>query len=327
MYHFKSLRKVVVFCTLITYSFAKGSIKNELQIRKKIIIHTKKTKKTVLADQAFLAPRITIWLHGTKSMSFVSDFVHAVPHAGLKPIKSISSMYRIRSVMNALASSDPERFPIEHFYAFGWSGKLCFKKRHFEAMNLYAALNELVSEYQKKYALMPQITLITHSHGGNVALNLAAVENRNPALKLELIMLACPVQHETKEYVKDSLFERIYSFYSPADIMQIIDPQGLYTTQTNRKLHFELSERVFPTHPTVRQAELEINGSGISHIGFILERTIKILPALIDSLETWSQEEPMNLHKERVLEVSAPGWRAPSFSSKLASRMKRMFKR
>lgn len=327
MYRIRGLRKVVVLCSLVTYSFARGSVKTELQIRKKLIVHTKKIKKLIPTDDGTQAPRITIWLHGTKSMSFVSDFVHAVPHAGLKPIKNISSMYRIKSVMNALAQTDPERFPLEHFYAFGWSGKLCFKKRFNEAVKLHTALNELVTDYQKKYNLTPHVTIITHSHGGNVALNLAAVENKNPALKLELIMLACPVQHETKELVKDSLFERIYSFYSPADVMQIIDPQGLYTTQTNLKLHFELSERVFPAHPTLRQAELEINGSGVSHIGFILERTIKILPALLDSLELWYQEELGDSDKERILEISAPGWRAPSFSSKLASRMKRMFNR
>lgn len=326
MYRIKSFRKVVVLFTLVTYSFARAGVKSEQQMRKKIIIHTKKTKKIIPIDDLNQSPRITIWLHGTKSMSFLSDFVHAVPHAGMHPIQNISSLYRIRSVMNALTQTDPVRFPLKHFYAFGWSGKLCFKKRLAEAVKLQAALHELVAEYQKKYSILPTITLITHSHGGNVALNLAAIMPKSETLKLELIMLACPVQHETKEYVKDPLFERIYSFYSPADVMQIIDPQGLYTTPTNQTLHFELSQRRFPAHPTVRQAQLEINEGGVSHIGFILERTIKILPALIDSLESWHQEEPDN-DKERVMEVSAPGYKSPSRSAKLISRMKKVLKR
>jgi hypothetical protein len=323
----KSLRKVVVLCTMVTYSFSRGTAKTDQQIRRKLTIQAKKTQKIIPPDSTNQPPRITVWIHGTKSMSFISDFVHAVPHAGLKPIKNISSLYRIKPVMHALAQTDPERFPLEHFYAFGWSGRLCFKKRYQEAVKLHAALNDLVADYQTKYAQTPHITLITHSHGGNVALNIAAIPDKNPALRLELILLACPVQHETKEQVKDLIFERIYSFYSPADVMQIIDPQGLYTTPTNHTLHFELSERIFPIHPTVRQAELVINESGISHIGFILERTIKILPALLDALETWYQEEPASFDKEKVLEVNAPGWRSPSFSTQLVSRMKRMFNR
>lgn len=327
MYRLKSLRKVVVLCTLVTYSFAKGSLKTEPHIRKKVIIHGTKRKSDPSAQDQIEIPRITVWLHGTKSMSFISDFVHAVPHAGLLSVEKLSSMYRIKSVMASLAQTDPHRFPLEHFYAYGWSGKLCFKKRHKEAVKLYQALAQLNEQYKSSHGVTPRITLITHSHGGNVALNLATIADKDPSLHLELIMLACPVQHETKEHVRDPIFKRIYSFYSPADMMQIIDPQGLYSTPKNQNLHFELSERIFPNHETVRQAQLEINGQGVSHIGFILERTVKILPTLLDAVEEWEQEEPSQEGKERVLEVAMPSWKSPSLSLRLGLHLKRMFKR
>lgn len=259
-------------------------------------------------------------------MSFVSDFVHAVSHKGLLLANELSSYYRIRKVIKTLASTEPHRFPLEHFYVYGWSGKLCFKQRYNEAIKLHAALTDLTNHYTKTYGIAPQITLITHSHGGNVALNLAAIPNKNSALNLELIMLACPVQHETKNNVQDPIFKRIYSFYSPADILQIIDPQGLYITEHNEKLHFELSERLFPNHSALRQMMLEINGHGVTHLGFILERTIRMLPSLLDAAEEWEQLEPSMAGVERVLEVDSPDWKLPSTSSKISSNLRQMFR-
>lgn len=281
----------------------KGSSKEDLQTRKKISIPIQKNK-TSEKPPADNTPRITIWIHGTKSMSFISDFIHAVPYAGLKHVNNISSLYRIKSVIQALAKSDPQQFPLEHFYAYGWSGKLCFKKRKLEALKLYTEITHLISDYQQKYGSIPHITIVTHSHGGNVALNLALVPHKDPSLKLDLILLACPVQHETKNLIRDTLFNKIYSLYSPKDLMQIIDPQGLYVTQTNKKLHFELSERIFPTHESLRQARLEFNSKGLGHIGFILEKTIKALPAIISAIEIWEQEEPSKPDIERVLDVT-----------------------
>src|SRR5690242_13320291 len=126
MYRINALRKVVVLCTLVAYSFSKGSPKTEPQIRKKVAI-AKQASASQQSDST--KPRITIWLHGTKTMSVISDFVHAVPCKGLIALADLSSLYRIKKVMHTLSQADSHRFPFEHFYAYGWSGKLCFKKR------------------------------------------------------------------------------------------------------------------------------------------------------------------------------------------------------
>lgn len=62
-----------------------------------------------------------------------------------------------------------------HFYTFGWSGLVSQYRRRYEAVRLY---NHLVEESEKfeRQGITPKIRLIAHSHGGNVCLNLAAIE-------------------------------------------------------------------------------------------------------------------------------------------------------
>jgi hypothetical protein len=304
--HSKAVRNIVVLCTLVTYSFIKGNQKDVVFTRKKIAIPRLKNNNRSRSQAQQETPRITIWVHGTKSMSFISDFVHAVPHKGLQHISHLSSMYRIKSVIKNLAQTSPDQFPLEHFYAYGWSGKLCFKKRREEAIQLYKDIAHIRSRYHSQYGVFPHITLITHSHGGNVALNLAAVPDKDPALRIDVIALACPVQHETKYCIQDRIFNRFYSLYSPSDVMQIIDPQGLYLTSNNTRPHFELSERVFPDHTNLRQARLEINGKGVSHLGFIKKKTISALPAILNAMEQLEFSSSPQTYHEHILEVSIP---------------------
>lgn len=60
------------------------------------------------------------------------------------------------------------------FYTFGWSGLISQSSRRFEAVRLYNALHKELETLRAR-GLNPKIRLITHSHGGNVALNLAAI--------------------------------------------------------------------------------------------------------------------------------------------------------
>lgn len=60
------------------------------------------------------------------------------------------------------------------FYTFGWSGLISISSRRFEAIRLYNQLSEELDRYHKM-GVQPKIRIITHSHGGNLCLNLAAV--------------------------------------------------------------------------------------------------------------------------------------------------------
>lgn len=63
---------------------------------------------------------------------------------------------------------------VNYFYAFGWSGLLSQKDRMVEAVRLFNALCEEL-ETLAHNGIVPKIRIICHSHGGNVALNLAPI--------------------------------------------------------------------------------------------------------------------------------------------------------
>ncbi len=62
------------------------------------------------------------------------------------------------------------------FYLFGWSGYLSQKRRRSEAIRLY---NQLAEEIQlfKNNGINPKIRILSHSHGGNLVLNLAGIHH------------------------------------------------------------------------------------------------------------------------------------------------------
>lgn len=62
------------------------------------------------------------------------------------------------------------------FYTYGWSGLLSQKQRRIDAVRFY---NELTEELQRYHQVgkSPKIRLVAHSHGGNLCLNLAAIND------------------------------------------------------------------------------------------------------------------------------------------------------
>ncbi|MCX5922580.1 MAG: alpha/beta hydrolase fold domain-containing protein [Candidatus Dependentiae bacterium] len=294
---FKRIKNLVLLCALMTTSFVKSTNLSS-PINK---TPTTLPQKLPSAVDALQSPRVTVWLHGTKSFGLISDFIHATPTQGLIHAKELPKSYRLHHTIATLSATDPVKFPLEHFYTFGWSGKLSFNSRKETAQELYNALKNLSKRYTEEHGITPEITLITHSHGGNVALNLAKVQDPDNQLKVEAILLACPVQSETQELVKDPLFKKIYSFYSRKDWMQVLDPQGFYLTDNNLRRHWKFSEREFPAHHNLYQAELTINNSGINHAGFLSQEFIALLPMLVDGSEEWKQSRPSHNKKQKKI--------------------------
>ena len=113
------------------------------------------------------------------------------------------------------------------YYTFGWSGLLSVRKRHKAAEELYFALQAEIKKF-KAQNIKPKITLVTYSHGGNVALYLPMIqegqeskENRTDSIYVDtLIMLACPIQKETDYFVKSDLFTKVYNIFSTEDFVQ-----------------------------------------------------------------------------------------------------------
>ncbi|MFH1461620.1 MAG: hypothetical protein ABIF12_01615 [bacterium] len=109
------------------------------------------------------------------------------------------------------------------YYTFGWSGHLNQKRRICWAENLY---NDLINEIKKiNNNKNINITILAHSHGGNVALKLAEIEKKyQKGLKIQkLILFGTPIQKETSELIYSDIFEKVYNIYSRGDPVQVID--------------------------------------------------------------------------------------------------------
>lgn len=238
---------------------------------------------------------ITIWIHGTKA--FFSKFIFKnffYTRKGLHSALSFDPQYHLREIAELLYTADPQAYSIEDFYFYGWSGKLSFKARHKAGKKLYIELRALVKQYEEKYGLKPLIRIICHSHGGNVALNLACFNNDLQLIIDELILLACPVQDRTCNLTAHDTFEKIYSLYSRFDSVQVMDPQLIYYllkkdfTEIPIKPNSFFSKRDFAPLEKMVQVQLKLNTRGIMHLEFIANKFVGLLPRIITEINQHS---------------------------------------
>ena len=240
-------------------------------------VNTKKSQKDDLIKPC------TILIHGTL-FPIISDLVHNTdfPLGFYKAAKHGNKYVHGRFAHILSTSSD---FPLDSFYMFGWSGKLCFDAREEAAHELY----------HKSSKYKGPLTIIAHSHGCNVALNLAKIakKHNDKCFKIDrLILLACPVQQATAIYAKSEVFKKIYSFYSTADLIQILDPQGLYQNNYNSSNISLFSKRVFEDSPNLIQAKIILYGHSPNHLDFITRSGfIKSLPEIIKMLDNVAQSK------------------------------------
>lgn len=269
-------------------------------LRKKLNISHQELNSSISIPTHDQPPAITVWVHGTKLISrpFFQKLLF-VPQ-GLTKAVDLDPCYYHRTMAETLAQHDPARFPLEHFYFFGWSGALNFKARETAAQDFYTSLSQLVDEYKKNYETNPVLRIITHSHGGNVALNMKCFNDKNLFID-ELILLACPVQQQTSGYTQDPMFKKIYSLFSTLDSIQILDPQGLYRATFGRFRQPILSERTFEHAPHILQAKLKINGHGVLHVGFLMTSFLRLLPHILKKLDTYHAQMPQDQSRTPLL--------------------------
>lgn len=255
---------------------------------------------------------ITVWIHGTQpcletpATTGMKATIKRVAETyyycklGLLPIKEHSPKNRHYILAELLIKEDPINFPEPNFYTFGWSGKLCFKARKDAADKLYQELLSLIEQETEKTGVRPRLRLITHSHGGNVALNLAIAEKKYQKHLIidELVLLACPVQVETSSLVQECIFPKIYSFYSSLDFIQRIDPQGWYANKQKETPLF--SQRIFPPCSKVNQAAIKFGSRGILHLEFLSQTFVQALPDVLKMLDTVAQTTSQPTTDKRV---------------------------
>ena len=238
-------------------------------------------------------PNITIWVHGTCLWPFTIFRKYWTTDPSLFKVSSMKRDYYLRKVADRLCHISNE-YSINDFYFLRWSGKLSVSEREDTALHLYKSIKNLLEKYKEEYGVMPNLTVVTHSHGGNVALNLSKIIDKDPNIKInKLILLACPVQKHTKDCIKDPMFENVYSFYSTLDFLQVLDPQGLHycTSSKNEKKDSLFSGRNFPQNPKLCNVKMKINGKGIWHTQFLSKEFITVLPQVINKLDKWKKTE------------------------------------
>jgi hypothetical protein len=216
-------------------------------------------------------------------------------------MKSLSQKYHLRQIADVLSQTDPHEYNQKHVYIYGWSGKLSAQTRREEAKKLYYALTLLRHRYIKTYNVEPRIRLITHSHGGNIALYLPEIKpalDKNFAIT-ELILLACPVQARTMYAIHDALFKRVYSLYSTLDMVQILAPQMFCCSRDvgGKKIGYAskvplISSRRFLPDAKLSQIKIKVNGHAVFHTFFSSACFMRMLPRVIAEIDSWQKESP-----------------------------------
>lgn len=291
-----------IFCYLLLLFFA--GCKKSLIIREKLYVnpHTQKACNPPLHQEC---EYITVWVHGTRLAP--RAILHNIFHSpnGLVPACSFDTKYHLRAIADTLTSCDPINYSSNYMFLFGWPGTLNFQDRRKAAQDFYNELKPVIESYKQKHGRSPKIRIITHSHGGNVVLNLAKIKDEASFVIDELIVLACPVQEDTASLIKDPIFKEVFVLYSSCDLLQVIDPQGLYSHQDDRPL---LSQRRFPLQNNITQVKIKLNGRALLHADFIRLQFISVLPQIIAKMRDFHdqlacQGHLTNEQAEQILSV------------------------
>lgn len=259
-------------------------------------------------------PIINVWIHGTRFF-YHRLYQQGIPyHEGLLRTEEAILPHKLQIIGSTLCKADPIEFNISEFYIFGWSGKLCFLERELAAKKLYLELTDLIKSYEKTYHCKPRLRILAHSHGGNVALNLALQANDANLVVDELILLACPVQGKNKHLVENSLFKKIYALYSALDIVQIIDPQGIYKHRGASNTFF--SKRLFPHREGLTQMKVKVDRRAITHFEFTQSPFLNLLPNILTGIDLWQKnityiEDPNKMHKVLCVYTKKPKSKSP----------------
>lgn len=256
-------------------------IKKEKEKEKEILIKDNNESITIMVHGTTLTTNTLTWPKPVNKL--LSKYLRTPK--GFLNFDELEPSHQFIQLAKELNLGDNKNFGLSNFYFFGWNGALNSTERKNSAEDLYKAILKL----KEKHKDIP-ITIITHSHGGNVALNLANIskeKNDNNFYIDRLILLGCPVQDETEDLINSSVFKKIYNFYSPGDLIQVLDPQGY--NKKNCKTFF--SRRLFKPSSKLYQIKVLLNGHSLYHMDFISIKFHKKLSAILNAIDKLTKEE------------------------------------
>lgn len=144
----------------------------------------------------------------------------------LDPQKTEAKKFAIYPIVKAYEIINQKIFPEEgknYFYAFGWSGLLSQTNRRLESIRFYNALCAELVRLRSK-GIFPKVRIITHSHGGNLALNLGAVQK----------LLTLPLTDIGAQFSPDP--EENESLHDMAAVMRNLPSQEGARTRTQQEV-------------------------------------------------------------------------------------------
>lgn len=119
------------------------------------------------------------------------------PSFDVKESIGFFAAYPIGKAVDAIFEKSSLVDEVRHYYSFGWSGLLSQQKRRKEALRLLNELNNEVSKFKAR-GIMPKITVLSHSHGGNLVLNVGLLVSLLREEKLSTIV-GLEHAHSTEE--------------------------------------------------------------------------------------------------------------------------------
>ena len=218
---------------------------------------------------------VTIFVHGTLFPVIDQLVRHFDLPAGFNKARAIKRSFLHGRIAKILARKDPFQFPYDNFYYFGWCGALRFDSRHRAAEQLYEFIKTLPRP----------ITLIGHSHGGNVILEVGRVAEERGDHDFyvdRIVLLATPIQTVTEFYAARSYFRDVYTIFSEGDTVQVSDPQGLYRISRRAGCHSILSRRMLHDAENIKQCRIKLCMKNPAHLDFIRYRFLTRLPQVLD---------------------------------------------
>jgi len=202
-------------------------------------------------------------------------------HAGaLTEDEKKKAAYGLTAVYDTITAFVPSAPEHRFYYAFGHLGLLSHQYRQEAARELYQELCLVMETLKKRYVTV-ELHIVAHSHGGNIALNLASCPG--DLFVDVLCMLGTPIQHETASYAWHPMFGSVINAFSAGDNLQGRD----YFSTAHRKSYQHLYDQNLlikrPTNRRVFDVALNLNGStvGIDHANMWLVGRSKPLHPLV----------------------------------------------
>jgi len=231
----------------------------------------------------------------------LSEDVEAVLRKTLETNKTNEAAYYVVASYDAIKRMIDDGVNRD-YKLFGWSGMNSQSGRKKSAEEFYDALVTMRDEYYQQYGVYPEIELICHSHGGNVALWLAHIEEqRADELRINrLILCGTPMQAETAAYIASPVFTSIMSFWSSGDKVQTIDSYSTQAGESFKMMNHVIDVRGVTQKTSLKRYDIQLRYNGdskyIDHLSLFSLRSfsgdditplpwVVILPLLVEQIE------------------------------------------